>query len=185
MGTKYELGEKTEYGTKHIWRVVIEAPIETVWNTLVKQDEVLPFFFGAVCETTNGLKPGRKMRMVTPNRKFASVVGEVLEFSPPHRYVHTMSFTQVEGEQPAKTTYELREVEGGTEMTLTTETIPGTKTGKMVSAGGFIVDNLKTLIETGKPAFSGSMVMAMGPAMAIFTPKRSRIENWPLETDNQ
>jgi len=34
---------------KFVWKVTINAPIETVWNTLVKTDEVLPFFFGAVC----------------------------------------------------------------------------------------------------------------------------------------
>jgi uncharacterized protein YndB with AHSA1/START domain len=51
---------------KFVWKVTINAPIETVWNTLVKQDEVLPFFFGAVCETKGGLKPGGKMRMVSP-----------------------------------------------------------------------------------------------------------------------
>ena len=39
------------------WKVTINAPIETVWNTLVKTDEVLPFFFGAVCQTKDGLKP--------------------------------------------------------------------------------------------------------------------------------
>ena len=31
-----------------IYEVFIEAPIHTVWDTLVKTDEALPFFFGAV-----------------------------------------------------------------------------------------------------------------------------------------
>ena len=31
--------------------VMIDAPIETVWSELVKTDEMLPFFFGAVCRT--------------------------------------------------------------------------------------------------------------------------------------
>lgn len=92
-----------------------------------------------------------------------------------------MSFTQVEGEQPAKTTYELREVSGGTEFTLISEAIPGTKTGKMVQGGPFIVENLKALVETGKPAFSGKMMMALSPLMSLFMPKRCRIEGWPLD----
>ena len=43
---------------KFVWKVTINASIETVWNTLVKTDEVLPFIFGAVCETKDGLRPG-------------------------------------------------------------------------------------------------------------------------------
>jgi len=167
---------------KQVYRVTIAAPIETVWNTLVKTDAVLPFFFGSVCETKAGLKPGARMRMVTPNRKIAAVVGEVLEFSPPHRYSHTMAFTQYTGEQPATVTYELKEVPGGTEFSLiTTNVVAGTKTSKSMAQGGpFIVDNLKKLVETGKPAFSGAMVMALNPLMGLMTPKICRIENWPL-----
>jgi uncharacterized protein YndB with AHSA1/START domain len=180
-----EARQKTAaHGTdKQVYRTVINAPIETVWNTLVKTDEVLPFFFGAVCQTADGLKPGRGMRMVTADRKFASVVGEVLEFSPPHRYSHTMAFTQYEGEAPATVTYELKEVAGGTEFSLITTNVPaGTKTGKSMAQGGpFIVDNLKRLVETGKPAFSGSMVLALNPLMGLMTPKICRIENWPLK----
>ncbi len=165
---------------KFVWKVTINAPIEVVWNTLVKTDEVLPFFFGAVCQTKDGLKPGRKMRMASKDGKFAIVFGEVKEFNPPYRYSHTMSFTQNEGEDPAFTTYELKEVEGGTEFTLTTECIPGTKTGKMVASGGFIVENLKLLVETGKPNFAANMIVAMNPLMGFMTPKTCRIENWPL-----
>lgn len=169
--------------TKQIYKVVINAPIETVWNTLVKTDAALPFFFGSVCETKDGLKPGRKMRMVTPDRKFAAVVGEVLEFSPPHRYSHTMAFTQYRGEAASTVTYELKEVEGGTEFSLITTNVPaGTKSEKSMAQGGpFIVQNLKTLIETGKPAFSGKMVGLVSALTGWMTPSVCRIENWPLD----
>ena len=172
--------ETTAYGERTIWRTIINAPIDVVWSTLVKTDQVLPFFFGAVCETADGIKVGRKMRMVSKDRKNAIVYSEVLEFSPPHRYAHTMSFTQVKGEQPARTIYELKEVPGGTELTLISEAIPGTETGKMIQGGSFIIANLKALVETGKPAFSGKMVLALNPLMSMLTPKISRIENWPL-----
>ncbi|MEZ6031178.1 MAG: SRPBCC domain-containing protein [Hyphomonadaceae bacterium] len=170
-------------GDKQVYKVVINAPIETVWNTLVKTDEVLPFFFGSVCETKDGLKPGRKMRMATADRKFVGVVGEVLEFSPPHRYSHTMAFTHFVGEPPSTVTYELKEVPGGTEFSLITSNVPaGTKSEKSMAQGGpFIVQNLKKLVETGKPAFSGRMVMMLSPMMGMMTPKVCRIQNWPLD----
>ncbi len=164
-----------------IYKVTIDAPIHVVWDTLVKTDEVLPFFFGAVCDAPGGLSAGKPMRMISANRKFAIVAGQVLEFTPPHRYAHTMKFTQYD-DAPCTVIYELREVEGGTEFTLITEGVPaGSKTEKsMVPGGNFIVDNLKSLVETGKPRFSGQMVMALGPIMALAVPKRCRIENWPI-----
>lgn len=168
------------YGERQIWRVTINAPIETVWSTLVRTDTVLPFIFGAVCETQAGLQPGTMMRMVSRDRKTALAVGKVLEFNPPYRYSHTMSFTRVEGEQPARTTYELKEVPGGTELTLISDAIPGTKTGRMVKGGPFIVNNLKRFVETGKPAFSGALVTALGPLTSFMAPGISRIENWPF-----
>jgi uncharacterized protein YndB with AHSA1/START domain len=170
-------------GDKQVYKTIINAPIETVWNTLVKTDAVLPFFFGAVCETRDGLKPHARMRMVTPDKKFAAVVGEVLEFSPPHRYSHTMAFTQYGGEAASTVTYELKEVPGGTEFSLITTNVPaGTKSQKSMAQGGpFIVQNLKALVETGKPAFSGKMVMMLNPLMGLMTPKICRIGNWPLD----
>lgn len=169
-------------GARQVYKVMIAAPVETVWNTLVKTDAVLPFFFGSVCETKAGLKPGARMRMVTPDRKIAAVVGEVLEFSPPHRYAHTMLFTQWESDGPTTVIYELKAVPGGTEFSLTTENVPvGTKSETSMAQGGpFIVENLKRLVETGRPAFSGSMVMMLNPVMGLMTPRICRIENWPL-----
>ena len=166
---------------KFIWKVTINAPIETVWNTLVKQDEVLPFFFGAVCETKNGLKPGQKMRMVSKDRKNAIVYGEVKEFVPPTRYAHTMMFTQVQGEEPAFTAYDLKDMGNSvTEVTITTLVEPGTKHGKMVASGGYITENLKLVVETGRGNFMAAMIMAMGPLMSLTSPKICRIEKWPL-----
>ena len=166
-----------------IYKTLIKAPIETVWDTLVKTDEVLPFFFGGVCDTENGLKPGAAMRMITPDRKFASVVGEVLDFSPPHRYAHTMKFTTLE-DAPCTVIYELKETPDGVEFSLITENVPvGSKTEKSMAQGGpFIIKNLKSLVETGKPAFSGRMLLWMTPMMGMFTPKVCKIENWPLQT---
>jgi uncharacterized protein YndB with AHSA1/START domain len=171
---------KPETAPRALYRVTINAPIRIVWDTLVKTDSVLPFFFGAVCEAEDGLAPGRPMRMVSADGKFAIVVGEVLEFSPPHRYAHTMKFTQ-HPDAPCTVIYDLTEVDGGTEFTLITEGVPaGSKTEKsMVPGGVFITENLKALIETGKPKFAAQMIIAMGPLLNFTVPKACRIEHWP------
>jgi uncharacterized protein YndB with AHSA1/START domain len=170
-------------GDKQVFRVTIDASIETVWSTLVKTDAVLPFFFGAVCDTERGLSPGAPMRMVTADRRHASVVGKVIEFAPPHRYSHTMGFTAYD-EEPATVSYQLKELRPGkTEFTLELTRLPpaSPKTGKSMAQGGaFIVANLKALIETGKPAFSGRMVGVVNALTGWMTPKTCRIENWPF-----
>lgn len=170
-------------GDKQVFRVVIDAPVETVWSTLVKTDAVLPFFFGAVCDTEVGLSAGAAMRMVTADRKHASVVGRVLEFAPPHRYSHTMGFTAYD-EEPATVSYMLKEVgPTRTEFTLELTRLPAAspKTGKSMAQGGkFIVENLKALVETGQPAFSGRMVGVVNTLTGWMTPKACRIENWPF-----
>ena len=169
------------HAPKSISRTFINAPLETVWSTLVATDRPLPFFFGAVCQTKDGLRPGEKMRMVNPSGTIAMVVGEVLTFEPPHRYAHTFQMTDID-EPPCVVTYELREKDGGTEFDLIiTEAIEGSKLHKqMLSGQKFIATNLKTLVETGKPAITGRLVRLLGPVMALLAQKKQRIEHWPL-----
>ncbi len=170
-------------GEKAVYKVLIEAPIETVWNTLVKTDEVLPFFFGSICKTQNGLKPGAPMAMRTKSEKFTSVVGKVLEFSPPHRYAHTMKFTQM-NDAPVTVVYDLKEVEGGTEFSLTTiGAVPGSKTADSMRQGGpYITKTLKNVVEKGSPGLGASLMLGMFGLMEPITPKVCRTENWSFET---
>ena len=172
----------TDQSNKGVYRIFIAAPIEKVWSELVKTDEVLPFFFGAVCLRPEGEEAGAPMAMETPDGKYRSVVGKVLEFSPPHRYAHTLKFTNMEN-APCTVTYDLKEVEGGVDFTLTTTNVPaGTKTEKSLSQGGpFIVKTLKQLCENGKPSFGTRMMLSMMGMMAPFTPKSCRTEHWSFD----
>lgn len=169
------------YAKTNINRTFIKAPIDIVWSTLVATDKALPFFFGSICQTKNGLQVGEKYRMVHPSKKFAMVVGEVLAFDPPHTYAHTFQMTNID-EPPCKVTYHLVEKDGGTEFSLTIENaLEGGKLVKeMIGAQGFIGGNLKALCETGKPAFTGRMVGRLAPIFGLLAKKSQRIEHWPL-----
>lgn len=169
-------------GDKAIYKVFIAAPVETVWNELVKTDEVLPFFFGSVCRTTGELTIGAPMAMETPNGKHRSVVGKVIEFDPPRRYAHTFKFTAYD-DPPCTVTYELVPVEGGTEFSLITTNVPaGTKTEKGMAQGGqFIVDTFKSVVENGKPSFGKRFLLGVMGLAAPFTPKECLSENWPFD----
>ena len=163
------------------FRVVINAPIEKVWAELTRCDALLPFFFNGVCKTP-GLAPGAPIRMQSQDGKYTSVAGDVLEFEPPYRYAHSFKFTNLD-DPLCVVRYRLKEVEGGTEFTLINENVPaGTKTAKYMTSGGtFITQNLKAIVETGKPTFGGRMMLAMMGLFAAFTPKECLSENWPFD----
>jgi uncharacterized protein YndB with AHSA1/START domain len=175
------MSESTQATTTQVHRVIIEAPIEKVWEVLTKTDVVLPFFFCSVMKTTK-LEVGAPVRMRTPNGRATGVVGEVLEFEPPRLFSHTFKFTNYD-DPLCIVRYELKAIEGGTEFTLTSENVPvGTKTEKQMASGGKLIANtLKVYVETGRPAFVSRMIGCVNVLSGPFTPRRCRSENWPLE----
>ena len=172
---------KPPHTTTQVSQVVINAPIQIVWDTLTKQGEVLPFFFGSVMHTTK-FAPGAPIRMRSPNGKYTGVVGDVLELEPPYKYSMTFKFTNFD-DAVCKITHELKEVAGGTEYTLIAEGVPvGTKTEKNMASGGKIITStLKSCVETGKPTFLAKFIMVMSSWFEFMSPKQSLSSNWPME----
>lgn len=179
-GVLYGAGD-TPAADRQYFRVTIRAPIHKVWAELTRCDSVLPFFFNSRCSTP-GLEPGAPIRMLSRDGKYASVVGDVLEFEPPYRYAHTFKFTNLD-EPVCVVRYVLEEVDGGTQFTLINENVPqGTKTGKYMTSGAkFITANLKALVETGKPTPGGRFALLLMGLFAPFTPKQSLAANWPFD----
>lgn len=171
----------TKIADKTINRTFINAPLEDVWSILVATDEPLPFFFGSICQTKDGLKPEQNMRMVHPNGKLAMVVGKVLNFEPPHLYSHTFKMTDIPDEE-CTVTYKLTKEGEGTQFDLIIQgVVAGSKLEKqMLGAQGFISGNLKSLAEKGKPAISGKIVGLLSPLFTLFAKKSQNIKNWPL-----
>jgi uncharacterized protein YndB with AHSA1/START domain len=161
-----------------VFKVHIRGSIEDVWREITKTDEVQGAMFNMRLHT-DGLKPGGRVRMRTKNGKYTGVVGEVLEFDPPHRYAHTFRFTQHD-DPPCKIIYELKEVEGGVEFSLIAEDIPaGTKTAKNMKQGGeMIVKTLKAIVETGKPPLGVRAMYVAFKLMEPFSPKKTLSSHW-------
>ena len=169
-------------GDRKIYKVMIDAPIERVWAELVDVESPRPFFFGSKCETSTGdMREGADYRMVTPDGKFVSVIGRITAFEPPHKFVQTFRFTTMD-EEPAVVTYLLEDTPNGVAFSLITENVPaGSKMEKSMDQGGvFITKNLKAWCETGKPTFSGGLMLAMFKLMAPMTPKAMAEVNWPI-----
>ena len=164
-----------------VFKVHIEAPIERVWDALTREGEKLPFFYNSVMHTPS-LAPGSALRMRSENGKNTAVVGDILEVERPHRFTHTMKFTQYE-DPASKVTYELTEKDGGTELIMLLDKVPtGTKSGGyMMSGGPFITQTLKALVEQGRPTFKQRLFLNMIGLFAFMTPKACRSTNWPFD----
>lgn len=164
---------------KAVFKVYIKGSIQDVWREITKTDEIQKCMFNMRLHTP-GLKPGAPIRMRTGNGKYTGVIGEVIDFDPPHRYSHTFRFTNYQ-DPPCKVIYELKEVEGGVDFTLTTEDLPvGTKTAKQMKQGGtLIVNTLKAIVERGEVPMGTRMLYGMFKLMEPFSPKRTLSQNWP------
>lgn len=176
------MAETTGSGRKALFRVVIAGSQEKIFKELTATDRPLGAIFNARMHTT-GLRPGGRMQMRTASGGHVMVDGEILEYDPPYRFAHTHKFTNLD-DPVCKVTYELKPVTGGIEVTLIVDEMPlGTKTAKEMQRGGmFILNNLKSIVETGRPPLlTRLMYMAMG-AFESLLPKRTRSDRWPLET---
>jgi len=163
-----------------VFRIVINADIERVWRELTKTDEAQGAMFNAWLHAT-ALNPGGRMQMRTGSGKHVLVVGEVLEFDPPHRFVHSHRFTQHD-DPVCQVAYELKPVADGVEVTLRVSGLPpGTPTAKSMQRGGnMILQSLKAIAETGRPPPATRVMHAAFSLLEFVLPKRTRSENWPL-----
>jgi uncharacterized protein YndB with AHSA1/START domain len=166
--------------TKAVFRVVINGSIEAVWRELTKQDEPQAAVFNAWLHA-QALAPGRKMQMRTRSGKYVMVVGEITDFTPPHRFAHTFRFTQYDDAE-CEVIYELKQLPAGVECTLIVDRMPvGSKTAKDMQGGGtMIVNTLKAVVETGKPAFGTRVMYFLFKYLEFVLPKKSGSANWPL-----
>lgn len=174
------MAEAEEKVIEAMFRIVIAADIQRVWHELTKTDEAQGAVFNAWLHTT-GLVPGGKLQMRTGSGRHVLVVGEVVEFDPPRRFVHTHRFTQHD-DPVCRVAYELKEVAGGVEVTLRVFDLPlGTATAKSMQSGGtMILECLKAIAETGKPPLKIRLMYAAFSALEFVLPARTRSERWPL-----
>ncbi len=170
-----------KYENRRFYKVMINAPIETVWSELVKRTSPRPFFWNSSWDTSE-MAPGKAYRMLSADKRAVGVVGEFLEMDPPHLLSHSFRLTSLD-DPPSKVTYTLKETPDGVEFCLITENIVvDSKSVKSMDGGAkFIVENFKAYVETGRVTLSARMMNALFALMAPFTPKQLRAENWPLK----
>ncbi len=104
------------YAEKAIYRVLINAPVETVWAELVDTTSPRPFFWNGTWDTPE-FAGGNPYRVTANGGRAVPVIGRILEMEPPHRLVTTFRLTDLP-DPPSLVTYTLKEQDGGTEFSL-------------------------------------------------------------------
>lgn len=172
----------SKFADRQVYKVIINAPIETVWSELVKRTSPRPFFWNSSWDAPE-MAPGKSFRMLSADRRAVGVVGEFLEMAPPHLLSHTFQLTSLD-DPPSKVTYTLKETPEGVEFCLITENIvAGSKSVKSMDGGAkFIIENFKVFVETGKPTLGARVMNWVYSLMGPLTPQALRAENWPLES---
>ena len=168
-----------------VFRIVIAGSQQAIFDELTATSRPLPAIFNSRMHTT-GLRPGARMQMRTVSGGHVIVEGDILEYDPPRRFVHTHRFTQHD-DPVCRVTYELKPVEGGVEVTLTVDDLPlGTKTAKGMQDGGdFILRNLKAIVETGRPPVGTRLMYRAFGALEFVLPAKTKTQHWPLEQEEK
>lgn len=174
------MNEKT-YGEKQVYKILINAPIETVWSELVDRAKPRPFFWNGTWDGP-GFEAGAPYRMIANGGESVAVIGRILEMDPPRKLVHSFRLTNLP-DPPSIVTYMLAEKDGGTEFSLITENVlAGSRSEKSMAEGAkFIVENFKAYVETGSVTLGARLMLGVLSLMAPMAPKTMKAENWPLE----
>jgi hypothetical protein len=171
----------TQTTREAVFKIRIRGTLEVVWHELTKQGEPQAAVFNAWL-TAQALVPGAMIQMRTGSGKHTLVIGRIIDFTPPHRFAHTFRFTQYDDPE-CEVIYELKRVGDEVECTLTVAGLPvGTRTAKEMDGGGtMILNTLKAVVETGRPAWGTRLMYAMFAKMEWVLPKRTMSSAWPLQ----
>jgi len=136
--------------TTQVYQVFILATPEQIWDAITKPEFTERYFHGVRIE----LREGRRVSALGDQEWDE----EILESDPPRRLVHRWISgydPELAAEDPSRVTWEIDPQENGaTLLTVIHDQLEGApKTAEGVSGTGwmFVLSNLKTLLETGKP----------------------------------
>ena len=138
--------------TRHVYRIHIKAPIDTVWNALIDPAFTRRYFHGTAFDSPP--RAGQPYRTSLPDGRGA-VDGMIEEIDPPHRLVmtwHTLYDAAMADEPTSRVEWTLTEVgEGLTQLDLLHGDLAlSPLTWANVRDGWvWVIDAMKTLIETG------------------------------------
>lgn len=151
-GLKYDLEMEAMEKPKHVYDVYIRATPERVWEAVTSGGIAKKWFHETTL--TGDLKPGSSIQYVNPDGTSA-VDGEVVEFDPPKRFVHTWRSNwgpDFANDRASRVTWEVTPMGSTTLLRMTHDDFDGeTATYQSISQGWApILSSLKSFLETGE-----------------------------------
>jgi uncharacterized protein YndB with AHSA1/START domain len=138
---------------RQVYEIYIRTTPEKLWQAITDPEMTKKYFYESAVESSWAI--GSSLNRLRPDGSHM-LEGEVVEFDPPRRLVHTFVHVDVKPEDrdpPSRVTWEIVALGDTCKLTLThehfageTETYKGTLTG-----WNPVLSGLKTLLETGKP----------------------------------
>jgi len=127
----------------------IAANQDVAWRAVTQTSGPQPFYFDSVL--VSGMRVREPLEYRSPKGNAVYIAGEVLEVSPPTRWVHAFRFTDL-GEPFTRVTFSFQPQGDGTLVTVTHEGLDqAPKTARRVATGWKrILGNLKTYLESGR-----------------------------------
>src|SRR5689334_22747687 len=137
--------------------IVIDAPVDDVWDALTNPDQIRKYFFGT--EAVSDWKKGSPLyfRGEWEGKKYEDK-GTILETKPPelfqYSYWSSMSRIEDKPENYVTVTYRLTEELGKTKVTITQENIPSEEMRKHSEENwNKVLADLKNLLERNVAAY--------------------------------
>lgn len=163
--------------------IVIDVPVQRVWDEITKTGRVQPALFNTVMESD--LTPGARLRYYSPDKERVFVIGEVVEIDPPRRFVHTYRFTTWKSGGPTLVTWELEEEAGGTRVTVTQSGWTADHEAPEKTGAGWkqILSLLKRHLETGTLPWTTRVKYRLMDALAFLLPDSTKTESVDAAVD--
>ena len=132
------------------YKTIINAPMERVWDALINPEIVKQYFFGSNYETD--WKIGSSILMTGEYEGVEYVdKGKILEFLPNEKlsysYLNSWSGLDDKPENYLLVTYEVKAIEGGTELTVSQSNYDEEKAKHSAENWAIVIDGLKKIVE--------------------------------------
>ena len=157
--------------TTQVYRVFIKATPQAIWDAITKPEWTERYGYGGRAQFDPDLHAGAAYRGYTSEAMRSmgapevAVDGEVVEADPPRKLVQTWRMVMDEAmaaEGFTRLTYEIAEGPNGVSKLTVTHELEGAPTLAVLLSGGmeemgagggwsWVLSDLKTLLETGKP----------------------------------
>lgn len=164
--------------------VEIKAPVTDVWAEITKLKQIQKPMFGTVLDTD--FQPGSRMIYRSEDGKRVFIIGEVHEFVPPTRFVHTFRFSNLP-ETPTLVEWTLEEKAGVTRVTVVhSKFVDQQKTADSVRTSWVdILNDIKAVVETGNVRLKTRLMLGMMSAFTFMAPKDTLRQNIPELNDKK